>query len=265
MMRAKSFLMIGLLVLAVFVLLSPASALKLKPGEYKGDLHMHTICVDGKNTYEEMVQQALKLDFDFIAVSDHWICPEVASLCQNEKRLLCIPGQEYTTQNEGHMLALNITKPLNYNECYMHDIWCSVGPVMGRAIELAHQQNAFLIAAHPTVSQFRMSEEHLQLFDAMECDNQGYSKKASEEAKALSEKYSKPCVYDSDAHNTAALGETYNICKLDKLDTGSIFEAIKAGNCREYMPLSTKIARYFSPAYWIIIPLKQENKPTTNS
>ena len=35
------------------------------------DLHMHTVFSDGKNTPEEMVQEAIRLGLDTVGISDH--------------------------------------------------------------------------------------------------------------------------------------------------------------------------------------------------
>ena len=37
----------------------------LTPGRSLGNLHMHTTCSDGWNTYEAMVQEALRLNMSF--------------------------------------------------------------------------------------------------------------------------------------------------------------------------------------------------------
>ena len=70
-----------------------------------GDLHLHTTCSDGENTYEEMVQMALRKGYDFIAITDHrfdgrggpcgskagrcddTLCKEVIEKCSKETRI----------------------------------------------------------------------------------------------------------------------------------------------------------------------------------
>ena len=39
--------------------------------DIKGDLHMHTIFSDGKNSIEEMAKRAIELNYSYIAISDH--------------------------------------------------------------------------------------------------------------------------------------------------------------------------------------------------
>jgi DNA polymerase (family 10) len=39
--------------------------------DLKGDLHMHTVASDGRNTIEQMAQAALERGYEYIAISDH--------------------------------------------------------------------------------------------------------------------------------------------------------------------------------------------------
>ena len=65
--------------------------------EWSGDLHMHTTCSDGTATYDEMVEQALALHLDFIAITDHVGIAEREchnesnEKCEAETRLICFP------------------------------------------------------------------------------------------------------------------------------------------------------------------------------
>jgi DNA polymerase (family 10) len=43
----------------------------LELGDLRGDLHMHTILSDGRNTLEEMVSGAVGRGYDYIAITDH--------------------------------------------------------------------------------------------------------------------------------------------------------------------------------------------------
>ncbi len=40
-------------------------------GDIRGDLHMHTVASDGSNTIEEMVAEAKRLGYQYIAITDH--------------------------------------------------------------------------------------------------------------------------------------------------------------------------------------------------
>lgn len=39
--------------------------------DIRGDLHMHTVASDGKNTIEQMAEAAMKLGYEYIAICDH--------------------------------------------------------------------------------------------------------------------------------------------------------------------------------------------------
>jgi DNA polymerase (family 10) len=43
----------------------------IEPGDLRGDLHTHTIWSDGKSTSEEMVEEAARVGYEYIALTDH--------------------------------------------------------------------------------------------------------------------------------------------------------------------------------------------------
>ena len=43
----------------------------IESGDLRGDLHTHTIWSDGKSTSEEMVEEAARLGYEYIALTDH--------------------------------------------------------------------------------------------------------------------------------------------------------------------------------------------------
>lgn len=43
----------------------------IEPEDLRGDLHTHTVWSDGKSTSEEMVEQAARLGYEYIALTDH--------------------------------------------------------------------------------------------------------------------------------------------------------------------------------------------------
>jgi DNA polymerase (family 10) len=43
----------------------------IEPGDLRGDLHMHTVLSDGRNTAEEMALAARDLGLEYIAITDH--------------------------------------------------------------------------------------------------------------------------------------------------------------------------------------------------
>ena len=59
----------------------------ITPDDIKGDLHMHTVASDGRDSIEKMVQMARSLGYAYIAITDHSKSTVVANGL-DEKRLL---------------------------------------------------------------------------------------------------------------------------------------------------------------------------------
>jgi len=212
---------------------TPAPTRTPKPGQifWHGDLHMHTTCSDGRNTFEEMVQQALILQFDFIAVTDHRgngegrdsRCKgEIIAKCLAEMRLICIPGAEQAT-NTFHLLAIGIESPVSRVRFV---------PLLDQVEEI-HQHGGFAIAAHPYDDKWGFTEDELihSGLDAMECDR-GTVQQNQAQAN-LSKEYDIPCVYNSDAHSVAELGSRYIVCSVPINSLADLKAALIGGKCRK--------------------------------
>jgi len=189
-----------------------------------GDLHLHTTCSDGKNEYDMLLKQAIKMRYDFIAITDHHfddtpICRENIRKCKAETRLLCIPGMEVT--GRVHVLAIGITHSINEKL-----------PVK-QQVEEIHNQGGLAIAAHPFAQGTRFSEEELiqSGFDAMECG--GINPKEWQTFVALQKKAHLPCVYNSDAHNVFQM-LAFNRCegKINSLE--DLKQAIQENRCNTW-------------------------------
>jgi len=80
---------------------SGADAVAAKPGAgrwLKGDLHCHTLHSDGANTVREIVENAVSLRLDFLAVTDHNTNTHHAELEGFAGLpIILIPGEEVTT------------------------------------------------------------------------------------------------------------------------------------------------------------------------
>lgn len=180
---------------------------KIFSPKYLGDLHMHTSCSDGKNTYEEMIQTAIKLKLNFIAITDHKICNETFARCRNETRIICFPGQEITGRI--HLLAVNITKYID-PKLSLHEQVAEI-----------HAQGGIAIAAHPNSKDFYYIDSELKDsgIDAQECTSDS------------SERRFLPCVWDSDAHNTKDLAWQFNSCNVQIKSINNLKSAILNHNC----------------------------------
>ncbi|MGC9049236.1 MAG: PHP domain-containing protein [Patescibacteria group bacterium] len=228
---------------------------------YLGNFHTHTTCSDGQNTYDEMVEEAVRLGFKFLAITDHIVCEETFKKCQNEKRILCIPGQEITTPN-GHILALDLKEAIPqflFSPEIGTEVWqdilkkgLGIEIPLEEAVESIHNQAGLAIAAHPMQGSIGIEKSELGKinFDAMECDHPSYSLFQAHKAGATSEEFNIPCVFNSDAHQKQALKSMYNICQLKELSRDGIKQAIKDGKCKKYEPLLVKISRILNLSYF---------------
>lgn len=84
------------------------------PTWYRGDLHIHTIHSDGRNTVCEVVTLARSRGLDFIALTDHNTVSQNYELpIHKYSEPLIIPGMEVTTLY-GHVNALNIKSYIDF-------------------------------------------------------------------------------------------------------------------------------------------------------
>ncbi len=181
---------------------------------YTGNLHMHTTCSDGESGYEEMIQAALKLQFDFVALTDHTICPDMTQKCAAETLILCIPGQE-VTGDRIHLLSIGTTTYINQDLS------------LQRQVEEIHKHGGIAMAAHPNAKDFLYTDAELAEsgIDAMECTSD------------INERRPLPCVYDSDAHNAHDLGWQYMSCAIPINTVTDLKTAILTKKCtRSFLP-----------------------------
>jgi hypothetical protein len=75
-----------------------ASGATGRPRWVKGDLHCHTLHSDGENSVEDMVQHAIGLGLDYLAVTDHNTTTHHEELDRlSHLPITLIPGEEITT------------------------------------------------------------------------------------------------------------------------------------------------------------------------
>ncbi len=181
------------------LILTPSPIPQTTPVSF-GDLHIHTICSDGKATYEQIIEQALLAKLDFIAITDHRIntsiCRENLKKCRQETRLLCLPGKEVS--GRVHLLAIGIEKDVN------PDL------PLARQVEEIHKQGGLAIAAHPFSPKWLYTEEDFNTgLDAIECPPEIPRSPLSNGLR---------CVYDSDTHDIYVANMLKCYKKIDTLD-----------------------------------------------
>lgn len=112
------------------------------PGWYRGDLHCHTLHSDASWTTEELVAEARRQKFDFIALTDHNTTSplaEMAALTGNG--LLTMGGQELTTF-WGHAVCLGAYEWLDWRVD-------REGVGMAAIADQLYAQGQLYIIAHP--------------------------------------------------------------------------------------------------------------------
>lgn len=185
-----------------------------KPRLSLGDLHMHTTCSDGRNTYDEMVTAAVERGYQFIAITDHHVCPEIIQACQQEERLVCFPAQEVPSLERLEVLSIGTTRQF---PDYL---------TIKQIVNLSHDWGGIAIAAHPWSLEGTWTEWQLlhNGLDAMECRRYG-------EQTMPFDTSSLPCVYDSDAHDTGTLHDPME-CTGAIRNLSDLKSAILNGQCK---------------------------------
>ena len=77
---------------------------------WKGNLHMHTTCSDGKKTPQEAMEIYQKAGYDFIALTDHW----KPSSDGQYANMLTLPGVELDTMQGGcwHIVGIGMEREI---------------------------------------------------------------------------------------------------------------------------------------------------------
>lgn len=156
--------------------------------------------------------------------------------CKNEKRLLCLPGQEVT--GRVHILAIGINEMVNFPKDATKET------DIKNVVEEIHRQGGLAIAAHPFNPEHhaRFTEEELinSGFDAVECERASFSE--NQKLNALSKKYNLPCVYNSDTHELGMLRTVYTVCTQKIKSLNDLKEAIQGNKCHLFAPIDIIIS-----------------------
>jgi len=186
----------------------------------KIDLHVHTCySYDAVTTLEEVVTYSKKRGLDGVAITDHDVLLGALRLAQKNK-LIVIPGIEITTMH-GHVLALNITKP--------------VLPKLGlpETIQRIHEGGGIALASHPTLVYKSALSRQVTSYDAIEVINSGAVpfSLSTYLSRKFATRLNLPQTGGSDSHYAPEIGAAYTIIEADP-DVDEIVQAIKRGATR---------------------------------
>jgi predicted metal-dependent phosphoesterase TrpH len=190
----------------------------------KVDLHVHTEhSEDSRATPMSVVDKAIELGFDAIAVTDH---NTVSGSLEAERlakgtNLLVIPGQEVLTK-EGEVVVLGLREGIPRGM-----------PALD-TMRQAREKGGFVIVPHPFDLMRRGIGKRLgpllKYVDAIEVFN-SRTIFGTFNSKALSfaERNGLPMTAGSDSHSPGEMGKTYMLVR-SAVNQESLFEAVRSGN-----------------------------------
>ena len=184
----------------------------------KIDLHVHTCySSDGMTTPREVVAYSKRRGLDGVAITDHDTVHGALKLL-GKTDLIIIPGIEITTLG-GHILALNVTKPITPNL------------TLSETIQRIHEAGGIAVAAHPVAlfKSFWLKDATLN-FDAIEVINSANFpfSLSTHLSRRLAVRLNLPQIAGSDAHYGPEIGFAYTLFDAYP-EVDEIMRAIKNG------------------------------------
>ncbi|UCF58700.1 MAG: CehA/McbA family metallohydrolase [Candidatus Bathyarchaeota archaeon] len=204
----------------------------------KIDLHVHTrYSYDSTTTPDEIVAYSKKRGLDGIAITDHDVVEGALELARKVKELVVIPGVEITT-SRGHVLALNITKPVP----------TELSPF--ETIQIIHEAGGIAVTAHPTVFYKGLRGQVNPDFDAIEVINASAFPffLSTYLSRKLAIRLNLPQTAGSDAHYASEIGLAYTVVDTEP-EVNEIVHAIKKGAtipCGKPIPWKLRLKRGYS-------------------
>ena len=167
-------------------------------------------------TLEEVLTYSKKRGLDGVAITDHDTIEGALKLVKKSE-LIVIPGVEVSTLR-GHVLALNITRPI------------PSGLSLYETIQLIHDAGGIAVAAHPNVFYKRLKGRVASNFDAIEVINSSAFPffASTYLSRKLAFRLNLPQTAGSDAHYAPEIGFAYTMVNAGQ-EVNEIVQAIKKG------------------------------------
>lgn len=184
----------------------------------KIDLHVHTCySSDGITTPRAVVAYSKRRGLNGVAITDHDTVDGALKLL-GKTDLIIVPGIEVTAL-DGHVLALNVTKPITPNLA------------LSETIQRIHEAGGIAAVAHPvTLFKGWRSTDTIPNFDAIEVINSAAFpfSLSTHLSRKLAVRLNLPQIAGSDAHYGAEIGFAYTLINADP-EVDEIVHAIKNG------------------------------------
>ncbi|PMP87249.1 MAG: DNA polymerase/3'-5' exonuclease PolX [Desulfurella sp.] len=137
-------------------------------GDIKGDLHVHTNYSDGLMSLEEVIQEAIKRNYDYIAITDHSVSSYVANGLSVERlydqlneidklkdkykgKIHILAGSEVDIKQNGELdFSDNVLKDLDIVIASIHQGFANSKEINTKRIISAIENPYVNIIAHPT-------------------------------------------------------------------------------------------------------------------
>lgn len=202
-----------------------------REGWYRGDLHLHTVHSDGRDTQREMASEAKRRGLDFIVSTEHNTVSAHGTWGKHvPKGMLVINGEEITTRG-GHWIAAGLPPGAWIDWRYRPE-----NNQLARFQKRVHGLGAIAIACHPWVpipgTMWSFGSDFAGM-DAVEIWNGPWTLDdqfglVHWHAMLVAGRFI-PAVGSSDAHNTESIGLAQTIVHASTLSAGLVIAGIRAG------------------------------------
>jgi hypothetical protein len=216
------------------------------PGWYRGDLHLHTVHSDGRDTQRAMARSARAKGLDFIVSTEHNTTSAHGSWGRYVPQgLLVVNGEEVTTRN-GHWIAAGLPPGAWVDWRYRAE-----DGQLSRFQHRVHDVGAIAIACHPYVpvpgTMWAFGYDFAGM-DAVEIWNGPWTLDDQVGVEAwhamLVAGRFLPGVGSSDAHKVDDVGLAQTVVHAATLSAGAVVAAVKAG--RSWLAESSAIDLTFT-------------------